>query len=116
MRILPAAVGGGLLGLLCAPAVIAQWSELRAKNPPGIELTLRLAEPHSYRAGELIRAQIRFSGWRPAPAQRPRELWQFAGFLLDPAGNCGTLASPCYQSMSMPVMFDKTDPTLRLGP
>jgi hypothetical protein len=118
---LPATLGCGLLCLFCAPAVIAQrsenpaWSELRVKNPPGIEFSLRLAEPHSYRAGELIRAQIRFSGWSPAPAQRPRELWQFAGFLLDPIENCGTLASPCYQPTSMAQGFDKTDPTHRLG-
>jgi hypothetical protein len=110
---LPATVGGGLLCLFCAPAVMAQWSELRAKNPPRIDLTLRLAQPHSYRAGELIRAQIMFSGPIPAPPQRLRELWQFAGLLLDPAGNCGTLASPCFQPMALG--FDKTDPVYGLG-
>jgi hypothetical protein len=113
MRMLPATLGCGLLCLICAPAVVAQWSELRALNPPGIELTLRLAQPHSYRTGELIRAQIRFSGPSPTPRQRPREMWQYAGFLLDPAGNCGTVASPCFQSMAQG--FDKTDPTLRLA-
>src|ERR1035437_228105 len=47
------------------------------------------------------------------PKLPPRERWQFAGFLLDPAGNCGSLASPCFQSMTLGL--DKTDPTLRLG-
>ena len=120
MRILPSTVASGLLCLFCAPAAVAQqseppaWSELQAKNPQGIELSLRLAEPHSYRAGELIRAEIRFPGRSFAPAQQPpRERWQFAGFLLDPAGNCGSLASPCFQSTTLG--FDKTDPMLRLG-
>ena len=120
MRILPSTVASGLLCLFCAPVAVAQqreppaWSELQAKNPQGIELSLRLAEPHSYRAGELIRAEIRFPGRSFASAQQPpRELWQFAGFLLDPAGSCGSLASPCFQPTTLG--FDRTDPTLRLG-
>lgn len=115
MRIRPA-----LLFLYCVPAAVAQpsagpvWSDLQAKNPPGIELTLRLMEPHSYRQGELIRAQIGFPGRSFAPAREPpRDRWQFAGFLLDPVGNCGSLASPCFGSMTLG--FDKTEPTLRLG-
>jgi hypothetical protein len=118
MRILPSTVTSGLLCLFCVSAAVAQrseppaWSELQ--NPQGIELSLRLAEPHSYRAGELIRAEIRFPGRSLAPApQPPREVWQFAGFLLDPAGNCGSLTLPCFPSM--PLGFDKSDPILRLG-
>jgi hypothetical protein len=74
---------------------------------------LRLAEPHPYREGELIRARIGFPGANWLSAQPPRERWQFAGFLLDPVRDCGSLASPCFQSMNLG--FDKTDPTLRLG-
>ncbi|MGA2330043.1 MAG: hypothetical protein ABSH05_27700 [Bryobacteraceae bacterium] len=120
MRILPATLSSGLLCLYCAAAAVAQrsagpvWSDLQAKNPPGIELSLRLTEPHSYLQGELIRAQIGFPGRSFAPAQQPpRERWQFAGFLLDPAGDCGSLVSPCHESMTLG--FDKTDPTHRLG-
>ena len=115
MRLLPA-----LLCLSCIPAAVAQlsegppWSELRSKNPPGIELALTLAEPHRYHEGELIRAEVRFPGRIIVAAQQPpRERWQFAGFLLNPAGKCGSLASPCFQSATLG--FDKTDPTLRLG-
>jgi hypothetical protein len=115
MRILPA-----LLFLYCVRAAVAQpspgpvWSDLRAKNPPGLELSLRLTEPHSYREGELIRAQIAFPGRMFAPSQPPpQEHWQFAGFLLDPAGDCGSLASPCHEPMTMG--FGNTDPTQRLG-
>ena len=95
-----------LLWLCCALAAVAQqhvgpsWSDLEAKNPPGIELSLRLVEPHSYLESESIRAEIRLPGRSPAPAQQPpREQWQFAGFLLDPAGDCGSLARPCFASM-----------------
>jgi hypothetical protein len=119
-RIMQSTVASGLLCLFCAPAALAQWSEppawseLQVKNPQGIELSLRLTEPHSYRAGELIRAEIGFPGRSFALAQQPpQERWQFAGLLLDPAGNCGSPASPCFQSTTLG--FDKTDPTLRLG-
>lgn len=119
MRFLPAAVISVLLFLLDVPAARSQrneglpWSELQAKTPPGIELSLRLAESHPYREGELIRARIGFPGANWLSAQPPRERWQFAGFLLDPVRDCGSLASPCFQSMNLG--FDKTDPTLRLG-
>ena len=86
MRVLPAAAGAGLVCLLSIPAVAAQqsagaiWDDLRAKNPPGIELSLRLIDPHSYREGELIRAEM----WLPAEGREPAphpppEMWQFAG-------------------------------------
>ena len=95
-----------LLWLCCVPVAVAQqdlgpsWSDLEAKNPPGIELSLRLVEPHSYLESESIRAEIRLPGRSPAPAQQPpREQWQFAGFLLDPAVDCGSLARPCFASM-----------------
>src|SRR5258707_2275826 len=120
MRLLLATVSSGLLCLLCGRAEVAQpsqdllWSELQSKNPPGIGLALRLAEPHRYREGELIRAEVRFPGRSLAPSQQPPlEHWQFAGFLLDPAGKCGSFASPCFQSACLG--FDKPDPTLRLG-
>ena len=116
MRLRRAMVSCGLLCLLAVPAAVAQpaWSDLRSKTPPGIDLSLRLTEPHSYREGELIRAEIRFPGRSPAPPQQPtREIWQFAGFLLDPAGSCGSVASPCFPSMILG--FDKSEPTLRLG-
>jgi hypothetical protein len=113
MRILP-------LWLCCVSAAFAQqnvgpgWSELQAKTPPGIELSLRLVEPHRYHESESIRAEIRPPGRSPAPAQEPpREQWQFAGFLLDPAGDCGTLARPCFASMILG--FDQSEPTLRTG-
>jgi len=91
------------------------WSDLRAKNPGGMELSLQLDEPHRYREGELIRAQIRFPGQRSAmPAQPlPRERWQFAGFLLDPAVGCGSLAAPCFSSPTLG--FHQHDPTWLIG-
>ena len=93
----------GLICLLCLPAAFAQpgadpWSGLRAKNPPGVEVSLRLLREGSYRQGELIRAEARYPG-PGVPAQRPpAEMWQSAGILLDPAAVCGTLASSCYPS------------------
>jgi hypothetical protein len=110
-----------LLWLCCVSATVARqnvgpgWSDLEAKNPPGMELSLRLVEPRSYRESESIRAEIRLPGRSPAPAQQPPpEQWQFAGFLLDPAGDCGSLARPCFASMILG--FDQSEPTLRMGP
>jgi hypothetical protein len=116
MRLLP------LPAVLCVafvPAVSQQtapppWSELKTRNPPGLEILLQLIEPHRYREGELIRAQILFPAKSFAPGrQPPPEQWQFAGFLLDPAGDCGSADKPCFQSMVLG--FDKTDPVLRFG-
>ena len=114
MRTLAVAVSSGLLCLLAQQNVGPGWRDLEAKNPPGIELSLRLVEPHSYRESELIRAEIRFPGRSFALAQQPpREQWQFDGFLLDPAGDCGSPARPCFASMILG--FDQSEPTLRLG-
>src|ERR1035441_11086055 len=91
-----------LICLLFLPAAVAQpgadpWSELRAKNPPGIEVSLRLLRGGSYREGELIRAEVHYPGHSvPQPQGPPAELWTPKGFLLDPAATCGTLASPCF--------------------
>jgi NADH:ubiquinone oxidoreductase subunit E len=95
----------GLIFLMCLPAAVAQpgadpWSGLRAKNPSGVEFSLRLLREGSYREGELIRAEVHYPGLS-APAQRPpAAMWQSNGFLLDPAAACGTLASPCFPSVS----------------
>ena len=112
MRLRRATVSCGLPCLLSVTAAIAQWGGLQSKNPPGIELSLRLTEPHSYREGELIRAEIRFPGRSPMPAQPPRETWQFAGFLLDPARSCGSVPSPCFSSMLLG--FDQSEPMVRI--
>jgi hypothetical protein len=111
-----------LFWLCCVPVALAQpnagpgWSDLEAKNPPGLEFSLRLVESHSYRESESIRAEIRLPGRSLAPAQQPPpEQWQFAGFLLDPAGDCGSLASPCFSSTMMILGFDQSEPTLRMG-
>jgi len=97
----------GLICLLCLPAVFAQqspdpWTGLRAKNPPGVEVSLRLLREGSYREDELIRAEVTDPGpGVPPPQPLPPEIWSFYGFLFDPAGNCGTLASPCFPSAPM---------------
>ena len=90
--------------LLILPAAIAQpgtdpWSGLRARNPPGVEISLRPLRTGSYREGELIRAEAHYPGHSVPPVQAPpAELWTPNGFLIDPAGACGTLASPCFWS------------------
>ena len=95
----------GLICLLFLPATVAQpgpdpWSGLRAKNPPGIEVSLRLLREGSYREGELIRAEVHYPGRSsPPPQGSPAELWTPYGFLLDPAAACGTLASSCFPSV-----------------
>ncbi len=74
---------------------------MRAKNPSTGEVSLHLLREGSYREGQLIRTELRYPGLNAAAAQSPpAELWQFAGFLLDPAAACGTLASPCFPSYS----------------
>jgi hypothetical protein len=91
-----------LICLLFLPAAVAQpgadpWSGLRAKNPPGIEVSLRLLREGGYREGELIRAEVHYPGRSvPPPQGPPADLWTPNGFLLDPAAACGTLASPCF--------------------
>lgn len=114
MRVLPAAIGAGLVCLFSVPAAVAQqsadaiWNDLRAKNPPGIDLSLRLIDPHSYREGELIRAEMRLPGSREPTPQPPPEIWQFAGVLLDPPADCGSLASPCLYPMLLQGHFGST--------
>jgi hypothetical protein len=96
-----------LICLLWLSAAFAQtgvdpWSALRAKNPPGTEVFLRLLREGSYRESELIRAEVTDPGpdvGQPQPP--PPEIWSFYGFLFDPSGNCGTLASPCFPSAPM---------------
>ena len=78
------------------PAAGAQpWSGLRSKNPPGVEVSLRLIDPHGYRQGEVIRVEMKWPGWVPGPAP-PAEQWQFAGLLLEPEQGCGSVAKPCF--------------------
>src|ERR1035438_5292604 len=96
-----------LICLLFLPAAVAQpgadpWSGLRAKNPPGIEVSLRLLREGSYRERELIRAEVHYPGRNvPPPQGPPAELWTADGFLLDPSAACGTPASPCFWSAPM---------------
>jgi hypothetical protein len=96
-----------LIWLLYLPVALAQqspdpWSALRAKNPPGIEVLLRLLREGSYRQSELIRAEVTDPGpGVPPPQPLPPEIWSSYGFLFDPAGTCGTLASPCFPSAPM---------------
>jgi hypothetical protein len=100
----------------CMPYALAQpaaWNELRSKNPPGIEVSLRLTEARPYAEGELVQASVAFPV-RPAPPGQPaKETWQFTGLLVDPAGACGSVAKPCFPSM--PLGFNKQEPTLRIG-
>jgi hypothetical protein len=94
----------GLICLLFLPAALAQpsadpWSGLRAKNPPGVKVSLRLHREGSYREGELIRAEVHYPGQGVPLAQHPpAELWTPSGFLLDPDAACGFLALPCFLS------------------
>src|ERR1035437_394171 len=96
-----------LICLLFLPAAVAQpgadpWRELRAKNPPGIEVSLRLLREGSYREAELIRAEVHYPGESvPPPQGPPAELWTQSGFLLDPSAACSTLASA--RSWSAPM-------------
>src|ERR1035438_7528599 len=93
-----------LICLLFLPAAVAQpsadpWRELRAKNPPGIEVSLRLLREGSYREAELIRAEVHYPDQSvPQPQGPSAELWTANGFLLAPSAACGTLASPCFWS------------------
>jgi hypothetical protein len=60
------------------------------------DLSIRIEAPHPFYQGELIGAEIRFPGQKVLPGgPPPAEMWQFAGFLLDPAIGCGAAATPC---------------------
>src|SRR5579862_3493623 len=79
------------------PAGDSLWSDLRSKNPPGLDFQLRLIDPHVYRQGELIQGEGNFPGQGFAAGQPlPQEQWQFGGFLLDPQTACGSVRMPCY--------------------
>lgn len=106
--------------LVCIPLLFAAaaqqsddpaWSALRAKNPAGIEFSLRLTDPRTYREGELIRVEIKFP--KPDSPRPAEELWLFTGALLDPAGECGSLASPCPRPTN--AMYNPYDPIRRIG-
>jgi hypothetical protein len=91
----------GLLCLFWVSVAVAQpgadpWGTLRSRNPSGVEITLRLLREGSYRQGELIRADVHYPVETRTPQHLPREQWHSNGFLLDPAGVCGTLESPCF--------------------
>jgi hypothetical protein len=81
----------GLMLLWLTPVLYAQgggdpWSDLRLKNPAEVSVTLGVVNPHAFRQGELISAEVHV----------PAEHWQFAGILLDPPAECGTVAKPCF--------------------
>ena len=72
------------------------WADLRAKNPPDLELSVRLTASHPYHRGELIPVEANVLGMASNPREAPaQEYWQFGGFLLDPALDCGSLQKPC---------------------
>ena len=59
-------------------------------------VTLRLVNPHVFRQGELIAAELNLPDHPPVQTAPPAEQWQFAGILLDPPADCGTVAKPCF--------------------
>src|SRR5262245_34446895 len=68
------------------------WSAMRAANPEGLNFPLRLPGKSSFHDRELMPATLQV----PSPASQPGPAeWQFIGLLLDPAGECGTVAKPC---------------------
>lgn len=90
-----------LLTLCLAQVLGAQggadpWSGLRSGNPPDVPIALRLSDPHVFRQGEIIKAELTLPAFVPAPGSLPGERWQFTGMLLDPAAECGTVAKPCF--------------------
>ena len=85
-----------LAQVLCAQGGIDPWSALRSSNPTGLSIELRLNNPHAFHQGELISAELNLPTFVPGGASPASEQWQFAGILLDPAVNCGTVARPCF--------------------
>ena len=77
------------------------WIELRSNNP-GVSVGLRIVNPHPFRQGEVIVAELELPGRPPAQPAPPAEQWQFAGLLLDPPADCGAVAKPCFLTDSSP--------------
>lgn len=107
-----------ILMMLClVPILNAQggdpWSDLRSKNPQGASIILRLVSPHPYRQGELISARLNLPDNPPAQTAPLPEQWQFAGILLDPPMDCGTLDKPCFVTDAGSLGFR---PQVGLGP
>ena len=84
----------------------APWNDLRSKNPPGLSVTLRLVNPHAFRQGELIAAELNLPDHSPVQTPPAAEQWQFAGILLDPPAECGTVAKPCFLTDASPGGID----------
>ncbi len=57
---------------------------------------LRLIDPHPFRQGELIKAEVNLPDFRASTGSPSAEQWQFTGLLLDPQTNCGTVIKPCF--------------------
>jgi len=58
------------------------------------QITMRVVDPHPFRQGEIIRAEVDVPGSMPTGTAAER--WQFVGLLLDPAGECGSREKPCF--------------------
>ena len=50
------------------------------------DFRMRLLDGDVYREREIVRVEI----------GGPSRGWQFAGFLVDPPAECGTMAKPCF--------------------
>jgi hypothetical protein len=59
-------------------------------------VSLRLVDPHAFRQGELIAAELNLPDHPPMQSPPAAEYWQFGGILLDPPADCGTVAKPCF--------------------
>ncbi|MFB3777690.1 MAG: hypothetical protein ACE141_08760 [Bryobacteraceae bacterium] len=90
------------------------WAELQSVNPPELDFSLRLADPHIYRRGEVIRAVTSRSGPVIERGDVPsKEFWTYGGLLLDPPASCGSVESPCWGRPT--GGFDRSDPLLSFG-
>ena len=85
-----------IVPVLYAQGGAAPWDELRPKNPQGFSLILRLTNPRPFRQGELIAAELNLPDFPVVQPTPPASHWQFAGLLLDPSADCGTVAKPCF--------------------
>lgn len=88
----------------CGVAVLV--SALHAQP---VELGLRLIDPHLYRERELVRVELTGTGWGT------RSEWQFHGFVVDPARECGTQEKPCFPPVMglSPGEIGISDPSAR---